>query len=50
MWNWRSSQTTEAILAKETILAYGSSEIDSSSISDDPFAGIVSFARIASVV
>ena len=28
----RSSQTTEAILAIETILAYGSSEIDSSSI------------------
>ena len=43
----RSSQTTEAILAIETILAYGSSEIDSSSISDDPYAGIVSIARIA---
>ena len=28
----RSSQTTEVILAIETILAYGSSEIDSSSI------------------
>ena len=46
----RSSQTTEAILAIETILAYGSSEIDSSSISDDPYARIVSIARIASVV
>ena len=31
MWK-RSSQTTEAILAIETILAYRSSEIDSSSI------------------
>ena len=42
---WKcSSQTTEAILAIETILAYGSSEIDSSSISDDPYARIVSFA------
>ena len=46
----RSSQTTEAILAIETILAYGSSEIDSSSISDDPYARIVSITRIASVV
>ena len=47
---WKhSSPTTEAILAIETILAYGSSEIDSSSISDDPYARIVSIARIASV-
>ena len=46
----RSSQTTEAILAIETILAYGSSEIDSSSISDDQYARIVSITRIASVV
>ena len=49
MWK-RSSQTTEAILAIETILAYRSSEIDSSSISDDLYARIVSIARIASVV
>ena len=46
----RSSQTTEAILAIEKIFAYGSFEIDSSSISDDPYARIVSIARIASVV
>ena len=41
----RSSQTTEAILAIETILAYGSSEIELESISDDPYARIVSIAR-----
>ena len=47
---WKSSsQTTEAILAIETILAYGSSEIEFKSISDDPYARIVSIARIASV-
>ena len=40
----------ETRLKIETILAYGSSEIDSSSISDDPNARIVSIARIASVV
>ena len=40
----------EAILVIETILAYGSPEIDSSSISADPYARIVSIARIASVV
>ena len=34
MWK-RSSQTTEAILAIETILAYGSSEIELQSTSDD---------------
>ena len=33
----RSSQTTEAILAIETIFAHGWSEIDSSSISNDPY-------------
>ena len=46
----RSSQTTEAILAIKMILAYGSSEIELESISDDPYARIVSIARIASVV
>ena len=40
----------ETRLKIETILAYGSCEIDSSSISDDPYARIVSIARIASVV
>ena len=46
----RSSQTTEAIHAIETILAYGSSQIELENISDDPYARIVSIARIASVV
>ena len=46
----RSCQTTEAILAIKMILAYGSSEIELESISDDPYARIVSIARIASVV
>ena len=41
---------TEAILTIETTLAYGSSEIELESISDDPYARIVSIARIASVV
>ena len=37
-------------LVIEMILVYGSSEIDSSSISDDPYARIVSITRIASVI
>ena len=48
---WKhSSQMTEAILAIEKILVYGSSEIDLSSILDNPYARIVSIARITSVV
>ena len=48
---WKCSfQTTEVIFAIETILAYGSSEIELESILDDPYARIVSIARIASVV
>ena len=48
---WKcSSQMTEAILAIETILAYGLSEIELESISDDPNARIVSIAWIASVI
>ena len=35
---------------KKPYLAYGSFEIDSSCISDDPYARIASIARIASVV
>ena len=45
----RSSQTTEAILAIETILAYGSSEIELESISDDPYARIVSILSLVSI-
>ena len=48
IWKY-SSQMTGAILAIETILAYGSSEIELESISGDPCARIVSIA-IASVI